>query len=477
MRRVPVLKMLTDAELLRIDQTSRDILWEIGTACELPEALDYYEAAGCHVDREAGRVRIPDHVISKTIAMCASEMRLYNRKTGEAVIFGGDNVNFGSVGVASNIFDIHTDEFRVVVEKDVADCAQLADTLEHLKFMIAPCTPSEAPTEISDLVTCKNLLLNTSKPIFSDVYSGENARKVAQMAYAVAGGKEKFHEKPFLAMLLTLTSPLHMRDDVCEAIIEGGKEGLGAFIESGPMSSGTGPATLALNIAMANAEVLAAFVLAKAVNPEMRLIHATWARILDMKFAACAHGGPEFAIQRVASAQLAKYYGFPSGGGCILGDSKSLDIQLGMEKMGTGLFAALAGLNFACGMGLFADENAICLESFIIDNEICGWIEHALKGIRVDEESLNFDIIKEVGPKGHFVTTKHTRQHYKTEHFQTNILDRGFLAIDKEPDKATMRKRAKALYPKLLAGYEGPEVSQEVKDEIDEIIGWKGSES
>ena len=72
---------------------------------------------------------------------------------------------------------------------------------------------------------------------------------------------------------------------------------------------------------MANAEVLAAIVLSKAVNESAPFIYASWARTMDMKYANVALGAPEFALLRVASAQLARMYGLPCGGGGLLTDS------------------------------------------------------------------------------------------------------------------------------------------------------------
>ena len=236
------------------------------------------------------------------------------------------------------------------------------------------------------------------------------------------------------------------------------------------MAGGTGPATLAGNLICANAEILNAFVLCKAVNKEVPLIYASWARLLDMRGATCSHGAPEFAMQRVATTQMAKYYGLPSGGGSFLGDTKTIDVQLGMEKLGSGLLPALAGMNMCSGMGLFADENAISLETLIIDCEITGWVDRVLKGINVTPESCDLDIFKEVGYGGDFVRSEHTFKNYKKETFLPTIMDRGYLAIEKDPLAKNIRKRAKALYPKLMAKYVGPQVPADIVKKMEEII-------
>ena len=464
------IKYLSDSELQRIDQASRALLWEVGVEVACEEPLEYYEKAGCTVDWKNKRVRIPDDVISKTLSMCQSYVRLYDRRGNPPLVIGGDDVYFGAVGIATNVLDFETDTFRSVVEQDLIDIIQLADVLERPHYQWPFATPTDVPSSISDLIETKHLLLNSTKHVVAEAQNTENCRKTYEICAAIAGGMDKFLEKPFLTMQVTLTSPLHFRKDAGELTIEVAKLGAPLFVESGPMAGGTGPATLAGSLICANAELLNTFVLAKAVNPSVPLIYASWARLLDMRGATCSHGGPEFAMLRMGTTQLAKYYGLPSGGGCVLGDSKSIDMQLGMEKMGSALLPALAGTNMCCGMGLFADENAISMEALLVDNEITGWVEHVMKGIRVDKETCDISIFKEVGPGGDFVRTKHTMDNYKRESFLPTIMDRGYLAIDKDPYAKTMHKRTKKLYQKLMKDYKKPDIPEEIVKKIDEII-------
>lgn len=463
-------RLLSDDQLAMIDQSSRALLWEVGVKVDADDALDYYENFGCAVNRETHMVRIPNSVITKTLSMCASTVRLYDRRHDEPMVVGGNNVHFGTVGIATNVLDFETNEYRGVLTKDLIDFISLADALPNVDYLQAPATPTEVPADVVDLIETRELLLHTSKHFIAEAANGRNVRKTIAMAAEVAGGLEKLRERPFLTMQICLTSPLHFRRDCSELAIEWGKYGLPFFIESGPMSGGTGPATLAQNLILANAELLNAFVMIKAVNPDTPVMYFSWARILDMKRATCSHGGPEFGMQRICTTQMAKYYGLPSGGGATLADTKCIDAQLGMEKMGSALLPALAGNNMCSGMGLFADENAISMETLVIDNEIVGWINRVLRGVRVDKETTDLAVFKEVGPGGDFVRCRHTRENYLKEQFIPEIMDRGYLAIDKDPLKNPMRKRVRKYYEKVMKDYKAPEVSSEVAAKLDEII-------
>jgi trimethylamine--corrinoid protein Co-methyltransferase len=466
----PKIKILSDKEMLAIDQATRALLWEVGHLAENEEALDIFEQAGATVDREKKLVKIPDHVINKTLSMCSSSIRLYDRRGNDPMIIGGDHVYFGTVGIATNVLDFKTNEYRQVVCDDLKDIVQLSDVLNPPDYILTPATPTDVPASIVDLIETKILLTNTSKHIIIEAVNRENMLKTIEMAVEVAGSLEALQEKPFFSTLVTLSSPLHFRNDGVELIVECAKHGLPLFIESGPMAGGTSPATLASTLVTANAELLSSFVLAKTINPNVPLVYASWARILDMRGATCSHGGPEFGMLRIGTSQMAKYYGLPCGGGGVLADTKGIDVQLGMEKMGTGLLPALADTNMITGMGLFADENAISLETLVIDNEIVGWINRLRRGIEVTDETLDLAVFKEVGPGGDFVRTKHTRNNFKKEMFLPTTMDRGFLALDKDPLAKSMRNRARKHYAKVMETYKPPELPEGIEAKLDAII-------
>lgn len=463
-------KLLTDAELLRIDQASRALLWEVGVEVTDSRAREYYAKAGAVVDNVTNMVRIPDWLITETIKKCSSYVRLYDRRGSQPMVIGGDDVYFGTVGMASNVLDINTDQHRGALKQDLIDIIQLADVLDPPAFIDVLGTPFDFPTAVFDLLETRELLLNTTKHFVAEAQNAVNCKKTFEMAAEVAGGMDKLVAEPFFTIIVTLTSPLHFRQDVADLIIETSLAGMPLLIESGPMAGGTGPASLAGTLICANAEILNSFVLAKAVNPNVPLIYASWARTFDMRVAACCHGGPEFAMLRAATTQLAKFYGLPSSGGSTLSDSKSIDVQMGMEKMGTGLLPALARTNMLFGMGLLADENSMSLEALIIDSEIARWIERVLRGIDVSKATCELGVFKEVGPGGNFVSCENTRNYYKVEQFIPTVMDRGYLALDKDPMDKNIRKRAKALYPKLMKNFNKPEVSDAVVKRIDDII-------
>jgi trimethylamine--corrinoid protein Co-methyltransferase len=48
----------------------------------------------------------------------------------------------------------------------------------------------------------------------------------------------------------------------------------------------------------------------------------------------------------------------------------------------------------------------------------------AVSGIEVNEETLAYNLIKQAGPGGHFVSNRHTRRYMRREHYQPSLSDR-----------------------------------------------------
>jgi len=165
--------------------------------------------------------------------------------------------------------------------------------------------------------------------------------------------------------------------------------------------------------------------LAQIVNPGTPVILGSVASSTDLRKLNYLAGSIEMGLINAAGAQMAQFYRLPFYATGGMTDSKVLDTQSGYESALTGLLCALAGANFihdAAGLMEFA--LAVCYEKYVIDNEILGMVMRAVEGIKVNDDTLAFDLIKQVGPGGNFVTTKHTRHFMRSEHYQPTLSDR-----------------------------------------------------
>ncbi|MFQ5925085.1 MAG: trimethylamine methyltransferase family protein, partial [Dehalococcoidia bacterium] len=124
----------------------------------------------------------------------------------------------------------------------------------------------------------------------------------------------------------------------------------------------------------------------------------------------------------------------------------------GYESALSSLLCALAGANFIHdAAGLLDFALSVSYEKYVVDNEIIGMVMRAVEGIRVDGDTLAFDLIKEVGPAGHFVAARHTRKYMRTEHHQPTLSERDNLEEWQAKGKRDTYARARDRVEEILS--------------------------
>lgn len=93
-------------------------------------------------------------------------------------------------------------------------------------------------------------------------------------------------------------------------------------------------------------------------------------------------------------------------------DSKKLDAQSAHEFTLTAIIPALAGANMIYGVGMLDSAMAWDYASALLQNEFLDMILMVVGGIEVSEEQIAYDVIKDVGPAGEFITHKHTFENF-----------------------------------------------------------------
>ncbi|MFQ6003492.1 MAG: trimethylamine methyltransferase family protein, partial [Candidatus Zixiibacteriota bacterium] len=173
----------------------------------------------------------------------------------------------------------------------------------------------------------------------------------------------------------------------------------------------------------------------------------------------------------VATAQLAHYYGLPSrgtGGGT---ESKIPDIQAGFEKAMTLMMAALAGINFIYdAAGVLESSLTASYEQAVIDNEICGMVSRALRGIKISDETLAIDVIEDVGPGGQYLTQRHTLEHLKKEHYLPIIINRQKREKWERAGSKDLRETAREEAKRILKEHQPEPLDHDIEEELKKIV-------
>jgi len=407
-------RMLNDSQLTEIHEASLEILRRTGVRVRDDEALGLLRDAGCEVSN-GDLVKIPRAVIEEALDHAPSRIVLCSRDGEPRVFLEGERSFFGTGSDLPHTLDLETGERRLSLLSDVESTARLADSLPNLDFVMSMALPSDIAPETSDLYSFRAMITNTSKPVLFTAWDEFGLADIIAMAEAVAGGAERLEANPFLLAYLEPTSPLQHSQTVLRKVLMMADHGLPFVYAPGPVEGASAPVTSAGSLAMANAEVLSGLAIAQLRRRGTPVVFGSGSGPLDMKTTVASYSSPEFMLHCKGMAELGQHlYNLPTWGFAGCSDSKTPDIQAGIDSSLWILWTALSGANLVHDAGYVESGMTCSYEMIVICDEIIGFVRRLLGGIEVSPETLALDTIDEVGPGGDYLMTEHTLRHYKS---------------------------------------------------------------
>ena len=434
-----------------IDRTSRRILEQVGIRIPERSYLDQLGAAGALVDYGEERVRLNAKCLDDALRQAPNQFTLHSRDGRNDVHLGEGKVHFANGGRVFRILDMTTGGYRLTILRDVAHTAALVDHLEHINLYIIACQAHDLEPGHYHLNDFYHALNHTTKHVMGGCDHAEGVRQMWELASFIAGGEDNLREKPFVSVITNPRSPLTIDADTLNTLYFCCDNGIPITCAPAPISGATAPATLAGTLCLMHAEALAGVAISQIFSPGAKVLYGAVPSTMDLRHMEYTMGSVEMALMNGAAVQLAKAHGLPiyaSGG---VTEAKRPDIQAGCEKSFSNLMAAMNGADLIhLAAGMLDSGNSISYEQYVIDNEIIGMINRLLRGIKVNEEALGFDVIAKVGPEGNYFMEEHTIEHMMDEFFYPDLSVRCNLDIWEERDRPDMLSRARDLVEKIL---------------------------
>jgi trimethylamine--corrinoid protein Co-methyltransferase len=238
------------------------------------------------------------------------------------------------------------------------------------------------------------------------------------------------------------------------------------FTLSGAMS----PVTIAGALVQQNAEALALIALSQMVSPGAPVLYGGFTSNVDMRTGSPAFGTPEYAKAALASGQLARRYNIPFRSSNVTA-SNCVDVQAAYEG-GMSLWSTIMGgvnlIEHAAGWlegGLTAS-----FEKLILDAEMLQLMRAFLDPIRIDDDTMGLDAIREVGPGGHFFGTGHTLARFERAFYEPMLSDWRNFENWQDGGAKTGTARANAIWKELLRSYEPPPLDPAIAEELDAYV-------
>jgi trimethylamine--corrinoid protein Co-methyltransferase len=409
------LQVLSPKAVRRIHQASLDLIENAGVRFPSERALDILAAHGASVDRDSQVARIPALVVEEAIRHAPPEYTLCARENPELDLpLDGRRAYLAVDGTGVEVLDPHTGARRTSTKQDVADAMRVADYMEDIALVWPPVSAHDCPQETRGLHELEAIWNHYAKHVQTEtVLTVHEMRAAVEMAAAIAGGREALRRRPVLSIMQCTISPLAHDGGSLEAALAAAEAGLPVGFMTMASCGFSGPASLAGNLAVGNAEVISALALLQMAYPGCPVYYAAAQTAMDPRSGAYTGGGPEDYLFGAATNHLADFYRVPLSMGAFATGAKQPDWQAAFDNVFAGFMPVLTGADILQGAGMLYGSRIFSYEQLLLDCEIYGAMRHVAGGIPVDDETLALDVVKDVGVGGNFLAHRHTRRHIR----------------------------------------------------------------
>lgn len=421
----PGVELLSAGQVeLIVDEAFR-VLDEIGVLVENEDAVDLLSQAGARISDDRSRVFISRDMCEGCIASAPRSFSLYDRQGGEALRVGDGGVHFVPGSAATHVYDFARRSIRKANTRDVVEFVALTAKLPAFEMQSTCVVPSDVPESVADRFRLFIALAYGDKPIVTGTFTKQSFATMLAFLTVVRGSAAVLREKPLAVFDCCPSSPLRWSDLTCQALIDCARNGVPADLVPAPLMGATAPVTLMGTLIQHTAENLSGIVIHQTAGPGAPLIYGGAAAVFDMRKGTAPMSGVEAAMVDAAYVQVGQHLRLPTHSYMGVSDAKAPDVQAGFETTLGTVLAALAGVDIVAGAGLLNYVNSQSLEKLVIDNEICAHAQRLVQGIKWHSDNTGFDVIQECATSASFLTSPHTRRHFRDEvYYPDPVIDR-----------------------------------------------------
>jgi trimethylamine--corrinoid protein Co-methyltransferase len=415
------MSVLSPEKIRLISNASFSILEEIGVKVQDQDALEMLHGIGAYVEND-GLVKIPCYLIEKALRSAPKRITLYDRNGTASMVLEGKNVYFGCSADCLRYLDPFTGKALPFTSEHSAIMARIGDYCSNISFINPVGVLTDYDPRMCSQVSFARVLSNTTKTINFISNEARATVDIIELATAIAGSKEELKRKPFIFHYCEPIPPLTHGDDSCQKLMLCAEAGIPVVYNPYCMMGGTAPVTLAGALAQSYAEILSGLVIHQAKKEGAPFIIGNMPATMDLRTTIGTYGAPEFYLALAGSSEIAHSFGLPFYGTAGTTDAQVLDYQAVAESTMNSFVNMLSWCHVVHDVGIMYHCSILSPELVVLTNEILDMLKVIRQGIRVDDEMLALDVIKQVGPGGHYLKHHHTLRHFR-EIWYSDIYD------------------------------------------------------
>jgi trimethylamine--corrinoid protein Co-methyltransferase len=216
----------------------------------------------------------------------------------------------------------------------------------------------------------------------------------------------------------------------------------------------------------ANAENLASLVITQAAAPGAPHIFRTESTPMNMVDGSFNYEAPEFGLIFSGMGQMTRRYNLPSFNGDFAGFRIAGNQRETMPASFISYCACSSHTDIVAGLGGIDDAKGVCFKQLLVDAYTWECCREYLKPIDITEEKLGLDALRDIGPRGNFLTHPHTRKYLRRELIQFDEKKLEFLAMEKEEQM----EKSRELVTEILKEHKVTPLDESITRKGDEII-------
>ncbi|MBL7161699.1 MAG: trimethylamine methyltransferase family protein [Anaerolineales bacterium] len=404
------IQILSDEQLEKFKSNTFTILEKTGFHCPSEKALKIYAEHGGVVDFDTQIVKLSPDVILEALSHAPRYYTMGGRTEAFDLDLSKECTHVATDGTGTQTIDYVTRELRSSIKDDVAKSARISDYLSSISFYWPMVSAQDHPVSPSlhELdASFNNTLKHIQTPTLVDDIS---TRYAVEMAKVVAGSETEMRKRPPLSLLTCTIAPLALDAESMDASLVAAEAGIPVGFMAMPNTGSTAPATFAGTISQGDAEIVSAMVLIQMAYPGAPIYHSLMPGMTHPRTGAFyGHNSYVYAI----GVELAHMWGVPTLAAMGGSDAHELGWESGMAGGKSQLLGALCGAETGAGMGLVRGSTLLYPEALVLETEIYHNVRDSAKGVDTSPDQMALDVIQTVGPRGHFLREKHTREYFR----------------------------------------------------------------
>jgi trimethylamine--corrinoid protein Co-methyltransferase len=471
-RNIPTYDILSEENLVRIEDTADRILAEIGIEFrDDPVALAHWKQAGATID--GALVKFEPGMLREILKTAPAEFTQHARNPARSVRIGGPNVVFSPAYGSPFVMDLDKGRRYGTIEdfRNLIKLGQSSPWLHHSGGTI--CEPVDLPVNKRHLDMVYSHIRYSDRGFMGSVTAESRAEDSIDMARIVFG-RDFVDENCVILGNVNVNSPLVWDGTMTLSLRTYARANQAAVVVPFILGGAMGPVTNAGAIAQSLAETMAGCALTQLERPGAPVIFGNFLSSMSLRSGSPTFGTPEPAIGSMVVGQLARRLNLPLRCSGNFTTSKLPDAHAMNEATMSMLAAVHCGANFILHAAGFLDGLlSMSYEKFVLDTDFCGALHTYLDGVKVDDNQLALGAFREVGPGSHFFGCAHTMANYETAFWDSELADNEPFEKWEAAGSTDAATRANRKWKKILAEYEQPPLDEAIEEALQDFMDRK----